>query len=422
MKKTLSVLLIVLLVVGSAFAGGAKEAGQSGTTTLRFSWWGGDERHTPTLKALDAYMAKNPNVKVEGEYGGWDGYYQKLVTQLAGGTAADLIQIDQPWLAELSSKGDIFAEITPSVIDLSIFDEAFLNDYCTHDGKLLGLPSGTNVNTMLVDTEMLKRFGIDPDTVWTWENIVTEGRKINQQDKTAFFNGASPDMMRMWFEVYMAQIAGGVVGHDGKIMFTQAQATQAFTYFKQWFDEGIVAPFSQTSLFYQKYFENPSWVNGKMATAWTWVSSMEKEIGNRPIETRPLPVMAGAKNSGVLMRPSQIIVVNNNSKNRAKALELLDYLFTDKEAIEKLELSRGIPATTLGLSVLASKGKITALTENATNEGVAQAGLPQSVYQMNSEVVQVLEDIIDEFGFGRLTPSEASAKLITNLNAVLATL
>src|SRR5690554_1339633 len=104
MKKTLSVLLIVLLVVGSAFAGGAKEAGKSGTTTLRFSWWGGDERHTPTLKALDAYMAKNPNVKVEGEYGGWDGYYQKLVTQLAGGTAADLIQIDQPWLAELSSK------------------------------------------------------------------------------------------------------------------------------------------------------------------------------------------------------------------------------------------------------------------------------------------------------------------------------
>lgn len=39
-------------------------------------------------------MKKNPNITIEAEYGSWDGHYQKLVTQLAGGTAPDLMQTD----------------------------------------------------------------------------------------------------------------------------------------------------------------------------------------------------------------------------------------------------------------------------------------------------------------------------------------
>jgi oligogalacturonide transport system substrate-binding protein len=122
------------------------------------------------------------------------------------------------------------------------------------------------------------------------------------------------------------------------------------------------------------------------------------------------------------MRPSQIFVVNNNSKNKDEAIKLLDYLFTDAEAIEKLGLARGIPSAAIGRSVLAEKGMISEMVEKATNEGIAQAGDPQSVYQMNSEVIQVMQDVIDEFGFGRLTPEEASAKLIKNLEATLASL
>jgi oligogalacturonide transport system substrate-binding protein len=423
MKKTLVLLLIALLAMGTVFAAGSKEAAkQDGPVTLRLSWWGGDSRHTPTLAAMDAYSAANPNVKLEGEYGGWDGYYQKIVTQIAGGTAADIIQIDQPWLAELASKGDVFTVIDNSMVDLSQFDADFLKNYCTYDGKLLGLPTGTNVNTFIVDDQMLTSFGIDPNTQWTWDNIITEGKKINQQDKSAFFSGASPDIMRYWFEIYIAQLAGAVVDNNKKVAFTEAQGTEAFTYFKRWFDEGIVAPFSQTSLFYQKFQENPSWINGKMATSWTWVSSMDKDIGARKMSTRQFPVMAGAKNTGVLMRPSQIMVVNSNSKNEAEAVKLLNYLFTDPQALELLGLARGIPATVIGRSTLAAKGAISTMAEKATNEGIAQAGLPQSTYQMNSEVIQVMQDVIDEFGFGKLTPAEASAKLIKNLNAVLATL
>lgn len=424
MKKSVVALLVVLLAMSSVFASGAKESSkEADNVTLRVSWWGGDSRHTPTLQAMDAYSKKNPNVKLEGEYGGWDGYYQKLVTQVAGGTAADIIQIDQPWLNELCSKGDVFAEISATDFDLTQFDADFLKNYCTYNGKLMGLPSGTNVNTFIVDTKLLSDSGIDPNTVWTWENIISEGKKIHQKDPSKYFSSATPDILRFWFEVYIAQLAGEVVGNNKRVAFTEEQGTMAFTYFKRWFDEGIVAPFSQTSLFYQKFQENPDWIKGNTASAWDWVSSMGKDIGTKQnIETRQFPVMAGAKNSGVLMRPSQILVVNNNSKNKKEAIKFLNYMFYDNEGIITLGTSRGIPSTVIGRKSLAEKGLISKMEEKATNEGTLQAGNPQSVWQMNSEVIQTMQDVIDEFGFGKLTPQQASAKMIQSLNATLASL
>ena len=41
--------------------------------TLRFCWWGNEERHTSTVEALDIYMEQNPNVTIISEFLGWEG-------------------------------------------------------------------------------------------------------------------------------------------------------------------------------------------------------------------------------------------------------------------------------------------------------------------------------------------------------------
>ena len=428
MKKACLFALLALTAAGTLCAQGGKESSSSSAAattakpvTLRVSWWGGDSRHTPTLKAFDLYHEKNPNVTVSGEYQGWDGYYQKIVTQLAGGTAPDIMQIDQPWLFELCSQGDVFADLSKE--DLSQFDAKFLQSMCSYDGKVMGLPTGTNANTFLVDVELLKKSGIDPNTKWTWENIVTEGKKVHEANPDCYFEAGTPDHIRFWFELYMAQLAGCVVKSDKTLAFNRDQAIQAFKYFKSWWDNGVSAPLSKTSLFYQKFDDDPDWVTGKVAAAWTWVSALGKNIGSRQnMETRQFPVMAGAVNTGVLVRPSQIFVVNNNSKNKAEALKLLNFLFYDQEAIKILGTARGIPSTTIGRELLAKEGKIDKLSEVGTNEGVAQGGDAQSIWQMNSQVIQVMQDVIDQFGYGKLTAEQAADTLIANLNATLAAL
>ena len=67
----------------------ASQSSQSGNSsdkvTLRMAWWGGDARHKALLATIDAYTAKHPNVSIEAEYQGYDGYYEKTGFRMCRG-------------------------------------------------------------------------------------------------------------------------------------------------------------------------------------------------------------------------------------------------------------------------------------------------------------------------------------------------
>ena len=96
--------------------------------TLRFAWWGGDERNAATLEVIEQFEALHPNVTIEAEYGGNDGYHDKLATQLASGTAADIVQVDPETFPQYVSTGDYFVNYMDySNMDLSTFDENYIS-------------------------------------------------------------------------------------------------------------------------------------------------------------------------------------------------------------------------------------------------------------------------------------------------------
>jgi oligogalacturonide transport system substrate-binding protein len=413
---------MAILCAGLALSGCAKkEAGGSGVT-LRFMWWGGDSRHKPTLEAIDAYQKKNPNVKIEAEYGGFDGYNQKLVTQLSGGTAADVIQIDQPWLYDLAARGDLFMTIDgASGIDLSGFDAAFLKSLCSYNGTVKGLPTGMNGETLIVDEELLGASGIDPLTAWTWENIVSEGPKVNRANSKAYFFDLPKDRFRFFLEKYIAQEAGAVIANDKSLPWTDAQAERAFAYLKQWIDLKIVQPFAESGLYYKKFQEDPAWINRLTAVGLTWTSNFAQSLaGKTGMIVAKLPVMAGAKDSGVLNRPSQLIVINNASKNKAEAARFVNWFFNDPEAIAILGMARGVPPTKAGRDILAASGALDPQIAEATNASLEQGGAPQSPWQQNEEIQTLMDDVCEQLGYGKLSPAQAAVQLRKVLSDKLA--
>ena len=96
--------------------------------TRRFSGWGGAARHEATLKAIAAFEAKNPNVKIKAEYMGFNGYLERLSTQIAGGSEPDIMQINWAWLSTFSKTGEGFYDLNQSkaVMDLAQFSAADL--------------------------------------------------------------------------------------------------------------------------------------------------------------------------------------------------------------------------------------------------------------------------------------------------------
>ena len=91
-------------------AAGTEASGEP--VTLRFSWWGSDSRHQALLAVIEAYEKKNPNVKVEAEYQGYDGYYEKIMTTLSSNTAPDVIQLSKEWLPDIQGAKHYLADLS----------------------------------------------------------------------------------------------------------------------------------------------------------------------------------------------------------------------------------------------------------------------------------------------------------------------
>ncbi|MCM2675359.1 extracellular solute-binding protein [Alkalicoccobacillus plakortidis] len=74
---------------GATDTGGGSSDGENGSdeqVKLRMSWWGSQERHDMTFKIIEMYEKENPNVKIEPEFTGWDGYFERMAAQAAGTT------------------------------------------------------------------------------------------------------------------------------------------------------------------------------------------------------------------------------------------------------------------------------------------------------------------------------------------------
>ena len=110
--------------------------GSAEETSLRFMWWGGESRHKATVEAMDLYMQNHPGVKVEYEYGGFSGYFDKLLTQLAGNNAPDIVQLSYTNVNEYVVRDQLEAldsYIDGGILDVSHVNKTLLDTYNLND-------------------------------------------------------------------------------------------------------------------------------------------------------------------------------------------------------------------------------------------------------------------------------------------------
>ena len=86
-------------------------------------------------------MAKSWDIPLPPEFTSWNGHLAKITVQLAGGTEADIMQINWPWLPLFSKNGTGFADLNDykDIIDLSQWSESELAATSVK-GHLQGLP------------------------------------------------------------------------------------------------------------------------------------------------------------------------------------------------------------------------------------------------------------------------------------------
>src|SRR5690606_18501564 len=92
---------------------------------LRLLFWGGQARADRTYTATDLYTAANPGTAFDGEFMAFADYWPKLGTQVAGGNAPDIIQMDYRYIVEYASRNSIapLDEFVGNELQLDDFDQ-----------------------------------------------------------------------------------------------------------------------------------------------------------------------------------------------------------------------------------------------------------------------------------------------------------
>lgn len=430
-KKIFTVGLSVMMAVnlfGCSSSTGIETEGKSqeaGQVKLRFSWWGGEERHKSTLDLLDQYHAENPDVVVEAEYSGWDGYLEKMTTQLPAGTAPDIIQIDYAFLENLWKTDDFIDFNSTEAVDLNDFSEGLLEGVTSPDGRLIGLPCGINFTGLFGNKAAAEKYGVDLTQHFTWDRLLEEGKKVHQQDENAYLLYPYA-VTRYIFEPYLFNLTGKkLVENDYTLGFTEEELVKTYSYIDQLYKEGVMQPYDET-VEIQTPAESPMWLNNQIVLCPEFGAGYDSFKDSLPEGDLVCLEALGdgdAANTGIVLRPTNMLAVNANSENLEAALEFVNYFFNNKTAIETLGMSRSMPATENGLLSMVESGKLDPdLKKIADYAEEHKGGMGQNIISTNAEIESIENDILSALYYGELTPEEAGKEFMSLMTGKVAEL
>ena len=135
MNRKKIALFLTMTVLGTTVLSGCGATGESketskkeetgdGRINLSIAWWGNETRHEYTQELLDAYTEEHPNVTFTASPTSWDGYWEKLATQTAGGSCPDIVQMDYSYIityAQNKTLADLQKFVDDGTIDLGGF-------------------------------------------------------------------------------------------------------------------------------------------------------------------------------------------------------------------------------------------------------------------------------------------------------------
>ena len=161
---------------GSGGSGSQGGGGEGGATDLALAWWGNPTRNKNTEAMIAAYTAANPNVKITGQPGEFNSYWDKLATQTAGGTAPDIIQMDMAYIAEYGTRG---ALLDLSKVDVSKFVEGTVDSGKIND-TLVGINAGINSALFFANPTVFEKAKMElpDDKTWTWDQMSEVGAEV----------------------------------------------------------------------------------------------------------------------------------------------------------------------------------------------------------------------------------------------------
>ncbi len=186
----------------------------------------------PLDKQVDMFNEQSDSVHVEFELVPWGEHADKLLIDVAAGTAPDLWFIGGPWWIQIKRKKvalsiSEFLANDPDVV-MDDFEFPADSDWGMLDGDIYGLPTNSVILRGLAYSEdRFAEAGLDlPNDEWTFADVAAAGPKLNRGEES--YAMTSPLLAGDLYLTTIWQNGGQIISEDEtKCLLDQPEAVEA---------------------------------------------------------------------------------------------------------------------------------------------------------------------------------------------------
>ncbi len=319
---------------------------ETGPVELSVFWWGGDARAQLTDQVLKLYTSKHPNVTFKQTWQANSGYIDKLNTNLAAGSAADIFQLDDNMLGGVAARNQTL--VLDNYVGAKRIDTARLSaslvDYGKVNGSLAALALAENTPGMVYSKTVVQKYGVEEPAIgWSWEKLITWATDLSAKSNYTVFGTMDPsaDYKALW--VWLRQ-QGKDFYAGTKIGFTEDDLTKWFDLWKAAREAKATPPADVIHVANAGDVTKQLVVTGKAATSFMWSNQMP-ELAKGTKDTLGVVSYPGDP-KGQWARAALYFAGYAKTKHPGVVVDVLNFFVNDPAAGKILGTERGLPANT----------------------------------------------------------------------------
>ncbi|WP_143322393.1 ABC transporter substrate-binding protein [Clostridium sp. HBUAS56010] len=321
--------------------------------TLRMNWWGGDSRHQATLAAIKKFQEKYPNITVQPEYEAFNGHEEKVALSIKSGNAADVMQLDWSWVPTYSPNGDNFYDLNKvsGILDLSNYEDKD-KEVFTINGKLNAVPISMTGRVFCWNKTTFDQIGVKIPT--TLDELLSAGKDFEAYDPS-YYPLVTKELDRSFLMVYYLQCKYGKDWvKNGVSQYTQEEIAEGFDFLKNLEYNHVIPTLQKVAGDGADLIDtNINWMNGHYAGIFLYDTSVVKHA--EAVENGEFIIgdyVNMGDYHGGFIKVNQAFGISATTEHPAEAAALIQFLAAEKDGVESLGDTRGVPANKTGLSLL----------------------------------------------------------------------
>lgn len=394
----------------AAGCGGGSGSAGGGPVTIRYAWWGTDDRAKKMNQAVALFEKKHPKIKVKTDFQPYADFWKKFNTQAAGGNPPDVIQNAVTFLRKYEAR-NVLLDLKPQVQAGNLSTDNFragLEKFAEIDGKLLGLPVGSNSMGYIIDEKVYEKAGVTPEFGWTWDDWYAGLQKI--KSRTGVAGDSGPHSIMYYYDLKLRQQGKAFFTENG-LGFQESDLEAEWTEAMKRVRSGIYADPKKAEQIKPK----AATAGALSAGEFTWDNFTVRYAaeGKSSYGIAPIPTTDGKKTGQYL--GSLMLSGTARTKHPKEVATFINFMVHDPEVGRIMGYDRGVLSTTEQFEAFEPTDKVSKQI-SAYETKIAETGLlePITPHPAGADVIEAaFLRLATEMSLDKASPGEAVDKLFS---------